>query len=147
MRTQSKSYSSFIYSSILLAIIISTSFRRNPECSLLPDGQYRLQYIFNSYEKESILDIRKGRFKKCCVLGDTVKGSLTWIYDCYLSLKADGEQPDTAATFQKLMYRSFGAPCIELESASNDTVYFRTTYSNNVHITVNKGRFIRLHRE
>lgn len=146
MPKQSSSYSLFKSVSVFLGIIISISFIRNPECNLLPDGKYKLQYHCGSNEKESIVEIQKGRFKKCCVLGDTLSGTLTWIYGCYVLLKTDNEQPDTTSAIQKMIYQSFGPTCMELETSNGDSIFFRTTYLNNVHITVSKGRFIRLRR-
>lgn len=113
-------------------------------CKLLPDGKYRVEYTFNSGDKPSILAISKNRFTQCCSLGDTLRGDINWIYDCYLVLKYDGKMPDTSGDISKHLQRSFGGHCFEFKKAIGDSIFFRTTYRGNVHITINEGRFIRL---
>ncbi|WP_207632799.1 hypothetical protein, partial [Foetidibacter luteolus] len=113
------------------------------KCKLLPDGKYQIKYTFNSTEKPSIISISKDRFSKCCSFRDTLRGQINWIYDCYFTLKVDGISPDTSSELNKLLHRSFGEHCFELKNSTEDTIFFRTTYTGNVHITVNEGRFVR----
>ena len=113
-------------------------------CKLLPDGKYRFEYTLKPTGKPSILTISKDRFSQCCILGDTLKGDIRWIYDCYFVLKVDGRVPDTAGGISTLLDRSFGEQCFELKKASEDTIFFRTTYTGNVHITANEGRLIKI---
>jgi hypothetical protein len=134
----------FLAFAFAVSTISWTTQRRTPQCKLLPDGKYRLEYTSNSPERPSLISISNEKFLKCCSLGDTLKGEMAWINDCYLILKVNGRRIDTISTVQKMLHKSFGEHCLELEKANGDSIFFRTTYTGNVHITINKGQFIRL---
>ncbi|MFI5406668.1 MAG: hypothetical protein ACHQ1D_09175 [Nitrososphaerales archaeon] len=121
-----------------------TTQRGKSECELLPDGKYRLEYTLNSTEKPSIISISNDKFSQCCSLGDTLKGKITWIYDCCLTLTVNGRLLDTSNNLNNMLRRSFGEHCLELKKATGDSIFFRTTYTGNLHITINEGHFIRL---
>lgn len=134
----------FIPFAFAICTISWTTQRGKSECKLLPDGRYKLEYTLNSIERPSIISISNDNFLQCCSLGDTLKGEITWIYDCFLILKVNGRLPDTSSSVQRMLHRSFGEHCLELEKVNGDSIFFRTTYLGNVHITINKGQFIRL---
>ena len=43
-----------------------------------------------------------------------------------------------------LIHSSFGDTQMEFEETGNDTLKFRTTYSGNLHVTVNQGKLVKL---
>lgn len=129
---------------IAATLILTTlcwSFIANFNCEL-PDGLYKLEYTYNSLEKPSMMRVEKNNFYQYNN-GDTVKGKINWIYKCSFVLEYDNVQADTSK-IGKLLLQSFGKPCIKIERISNDTIAFRTTYTENLRITINKGRFIKL---
>lgn len=124
--------------------ISSTSQQERPACKLLPDGRYRLQYTYNSIEKPSIISISNNKFMQCCSLGDTLRGNVTWLTNCYLILNVEGRIRDTSNSLHSMLLKSFGEPCLELKRASGDSIFFRTAYRGNMHITVNEGQLVRI---
>ncbi len=77
--------------------------------------------------------------------GDSVKGKFEWIYNCSLRFDSGIKvNLDSMTEFEKLVQKSFGNSIVKLEDIHGDTINFRTTYSGNLHITLNQGKLIRL---
>jgi len=121
---------------------ICSSFIVKPKCNLLPDGLYKMEFTRNSNETASLVKIICDSFIQYGVKHGTINGKIKWTYDCTFILDYDKKQVDTSY-FGHLLSKSFGKNCIELDKASGDTVFFRTTYTGNLHITINEGRFVR----
>lgn len=109
----------------------------------LTDGRYKLEYTSNSIEKPSIVMISKGGFTRCCSIGDTLTGRIHQISERYFLFEYENMKRDTFG-LQGLLSKSFGDPCYEIKRTVGDTIFFRTTYASNLHLTINEGRFIRL---
>jgi len=60
---------------------------------------------------------------------------------CYLIFKYDSKQSDISS-LAGLLQKSFGEPCFEIKKAIGDNI-FRTTYTGNLHISINEGRFVK----
>jgi hypothetical protein len=98
-----------------------------------------MTYTYNSKESPSRIKIDNYNFEQISKIGDTTKGKLKWLYNCIVMLDhLDKENIDTIGLQYKLI-KSFGRPCLELTAKNKDTINFRTTYSGNLHITINQG--------
>ncbi len=107
---------------------------------------------FDSFEEnqnyEFIVEDRK--YVKYFKSGDSSKGNIEWQFPCYFSLHPISRaKQDTLCELDRYFQKSFGKTIIELKEIrnhpSNDTIYFRTTYSAELHLTLNTGKMIRLH--
>ncbi len=70
----------------------------------------------------------------------TIKGKINWLGNCLVDFKSDKVSIDTSE-FGKMLHASFGDAIIELKNTVRKKTYFRTTYSGNLHITINEGYF------
>lgn len=120
-------------------------------CELLPDGIYGLKQTYpfvrptlNPVEFDSELSIRKGQYLQKWPNGDSATGKLVWVYDCSLRLDPTNPQKTDTTAFSKILYKSFGPGIFELQDKKGDTVFFRTTYTANLHLTTSEGYFIRI---
>jgi hypothetical protein len=127
----------------ILLIGICFSFVAPLDCKLLPNGNYKLKYTFNS-ESDSQIKIINNTFVQYWNTGDSSKGRINWIYNCMLKLQYFSSPQSDTSGLGKLIFHSFGSPCIELKERKGDTINFRTTYSGNVHVTINEGKLIKL---
>jgi hypothetical protein len=131
---------------ILFIIFLTTvflSFVAPEKCELLRDGKYLMKYTIPT-EAFSTLQIKNNAFIQYFPKSDTLKGQIKSLSNCRFQLIYGSEwKPDTS-DIGKLINKSFGETVIELTEAGSDTITFRTTYIGNVHITVDKGKLIRL---
>jgi hypothetical protein len=128
---------------LFAAMELSFSFDTRTDCNLLPNGLYKFEYTTYPNEKPSIIKIDEKKFLLYGENRDTTRGKIEWTYDCSFILNYENKLADTS-DLAKLLFKSFGRHLIELNKASGDTIFFRTTYTANLHITVNHGRFIKL---
>ena len=119
-------------------------FSTENKCTLLTDGNYKIKYTFNSTEVDSQIKIKNDNFSQFWNNGDSASGKIKWIYNCifkfdYLNRAAS----DTNRPGNQIL-KSFGGPCIELNDKNGDTIFFRTTYTGNLHLTLDKGMFTKI---
>jgi hypothetical protein len=114
------------------------------DCSLLPNGTYKVKHTFNSVEPDSELKIERGFFSQKWVNGDSANGKLVWFYGCQFKLEnANPPEVDTTE-LGRLLLKSFGEPVFELQKKRADTVFFRLTFRGNLHLTASKGYFLKV---
>lgn len=128
---------------LILSLSIGLNSKVLNDCKGLSDGRFILEFTNYSIEKPSIVVVSKDRFSRCCSIGDTLTGRINRIAECYFLFEYDNRILDTVG-FQGLLSKSFGDACFEIKGMVGDTILFRTTYTANLRITINEGRFIRL---
>jgi len=127
---------------ISIAVLgITISFDSRKVCNILPDGLNKLEYTRNSFENASMIKIENEQFYQFKQNGDTLKGKIDWIYDCSFIFNFAIRKIDTSS-LEAVLSKSFGRSFVELNRKNGDTVIFRTSYTGNLEITLNEGRFI-----
>ena len=128
-----------------LLFIFSATLLANNDCDLLPNGNYKIKYTLNSTVLGSKLEINKDNFYQYWDNGDSARGKMEWIGKSYFILNYNNFSKNEDMTeFGKLLIKSFGKTCFELQKRKGDTISFRITYSCNTNITINEGNIIRL---
>jgi hypothetical protein len=93
------------------------------------------------------MDYRLTIVNEDCIvqLNDTVnvKGKVIWIDECSLQLNAEKTVAQDTTTLAKLLYKSFGQPFIEIKQTRGRKTFFRTTWTGNLHVTINEGCFLK----
>lgn len=119
-------------------------FQGMNNCEKLKDGTYHVRHTSNN----GSLDYRLTIDGKSCNIkvNDTlnVDGKVKWIDDCTLILELEAAIKQDTTTLARKLYKSFGQPFIKIKETRSDTTFFRTTWSGNLHITINSGYFLRL---
>jgi len=130
----------------VLCMNIFLYFFPNSNCNMLSDGIYKVFYTLNQKTTNLQLNINKNKFIQYQDNGDSVKGQLSWLYNCTFKLDyiIDAKKSDSSTEFEKLVFKSFGDPCFELKEKKGDTILFRSTYSGNLHLTTNEGMIIKI---
>jgi hypothetical protein len=132
----------------ILICFFFLSFNKKPvECNKLKNGKYHVEFIgsFNPPYKNYDIIIKDESYKAYLENGDSAIGKIEWIYECTFKLKSSYEAvSDSSTEFSKLIQKSFGEVCMEIKEVRGDTINFRTTYTANLHITLNEGRLIKL---
>jgi hypothetical protein len=128
----------------LLILTLLTFLTSRDDCKRLQDGVYLAKHT----SKNGAVDYKLTIAGEICDIhvNDTlnVKGKVKWISDCSFILEpAVQKQQDTTELARKL-YQSFGQPFIELKATKADTTFFRTTWTGNLHVTINEGYFVRV---
>lgn len=126
-------------------LCLTYGFASYKDCNLLPDGTYRVRHMFNSVEPESELKVENGLYRQKWSNGDTANGKVIWYYQCEFKLEQLAPQKVDTTKMGKLLLKSFGVPVFELQDKRGDTVYFRTTFSANLHLTGSKGYMLKVH--
>jgi hypothetical protein len=127
---------------LIFAMLSFVTSKNN--CQTLKDGVYLVKHTSKNGAADYRLTIVGGN---CNIqVSDTIKvdGKLKWIDNC--SLKFEPSVPikqDTTELARKL-YRSFGEPFIEIKTTNGDSTFFRTTWTGNLHITINEGYFLKV---
>ena len=88
------------------------------------------------------MNVSNGFFTKITNDGDTAKGKIIWLAGCIFKIDYPIKPEQDTSAFGKLITRSFGETCIELEGIVGDTINFRTTYTANLEVTGELGKFI-----
>ncbi len=125
-----------------LAIIIIL-FGLSPElseCEWPDDGKYTAEVLENDSLYIYELEIEQNSFTRT-MNGESSKGYIETIGDCifYFNENVSNNLNIKDSTLTSLLFRSFGSPVMEIKKVQNDTIYFRTTRSKNLHITINEG--------
>jgi hypothetical protein len=114
------------------------------DCDKLPNGKYLVHFTQGAY-KDYRINIHDSTFVQYSNSHDSVYGKINWIDKCIFSMKFSTKNDmDSVVGPLKLMHASWGSPCIELKDIKKGTIEFRTTYSANLHITVNEGYFLKM---
>jgi len=114
------------------------------DCGKLPNGKYLVHFTKGAY-KDYRINIQDSTFVQYFNRHDSAYGKIKWIYKCTFSMKFSTKNGmDSIAGPLKLIHDSWGPSCIELKDVKKDTIQFRTTYSGNLHITVNEGYFLKM---
>jgi|GEM_PF-2479915 len=114
-------------------------------CDKLPKGNYRVHFT-EGYEADYRIKIIDSNFVKYLNSGDSILGKIHWLGDWEFRMDPDKKSSaDSIHGPLKLMYDSWGEPCIEIKKVNGDTIKFRTTFPHNLHITQNEGYFIKVH--
>jgi hypothetical protein len=127
----------------ILLISLPVTMLSNNECKLMPDGSYVVKYPYDSIYSEIQLKIRKGGYKIKRNNGDTETGKLIWVYECQFKLKPHTPPKEDTTRLVKEMLKSFGEPIFELQDKKGDTLFFRTTFSGNLHLTTSQGYMLK----
>lgn len=127
-----------------LLISLPVTLLSNYECKLMPDGTYVVKYPNDPIYSEMQLKIKKGGFKIKRTNGETETGQLIWVYECQFKLKPHEPQKEDTTGLGKEMTKSFGEHIFELQDKKGDTLFFRTTFSGNLHITTSKGYMLKI---
>lgn len=128
----------------LMLQILTKHREQDINCTALSDGRYSLQYTFNSSEKLSVLEIDGNNYRKLRQQSIIDSGKVRELGNCIYLLKSDVYTHLDTAGLAGLINRSFGPSCIEITGTSADTIFFRTTYTGNLHITQNQGQLIKI---
>jgi hypothetical protein len=129
---------------IVLLHLFADGFRQPPICPVISDGKYTMKYTSNSVEKPSSVEIAQGRYRKIQDTQIVDSGEVSLVSDCLYIFKSSVYTWVDTAGLSGLLNRSFGAPCTEVSGSSKDTIFFRTTYCGNLHITQNTGQLIKI---
>jgi hypothetical protein len=117
-----------------------------PYCIKLQNGKYLVHYNERVY-KDNVIEIKDNAITQYNGL-DSISGKINWVYDCEFEMKFPSNKiEDSVSGPLKNIYDSWGCPVFELLRISGDTVNFRTTFPLNLHITINKGYFLRLNSQ
>jgi hypothetical protein len=129
----------------IVPVALSLFLAAGDDCAILPNGHYRIIYTFNSAEKDSRMEIENNQFHQYWDDGKSAKGAIRGVGSCTLEFEYFNRNftIDTS-DLGKRIYRSFGDTCMELKSQREDTILFRSTYTGNLHITINKGMIIKI---
>jgi len=113
-------------------------------CKRLKDGLYLAKHTSKNGAVDYMLTI-SGEICNIQV-NDTIniKGKVTWIDDCSLKLEPEAHSKQDTTELARKVYKSFGEPFIEIKSTNGDTTFFRTTWTHNLHITINEGYFLKV---
>jgi hypothetical protein len=128
----------------LLLILILNPCYQIDHSQILKDGKYIVQ--FNSmYKSNDYLILIKGDSYIRYYDNDTIKGNIKQLDDKYLIFK-DISKTDLHDTSRvtNIIHDSFGDMCIEILKPKRNGFSFRTTYTGNLHITINEGIIKRL---
>lgn len=119
-------------------------FAVTSDCDKLTNGKY-LVHFTEGGGQDYKLSIRDSTFVKYSDGHDTTYGKISWIYKCIFRMKYSSKNDlDSMTGPLKAINDSWGPPCIELRNIKKDTIEFRTTYSGNLHITVNEGYLLKI---
>jgi hypothetical protein len=128
----------------LLCSLLGFYFPGKIDCDKLPNGKYLVHFTQGAY-KDYRIKIQDSTFVQYSNRHDSAYGKINWIYKCTFSMKFSTKNDvDSVAGPLKVIHDSWGLPCIELKEVKKDTIEFRTTYSGNLHITVNEGYFLKM---
>jgi hypothetical protein len=132
---------------VLTLLLTPLIFCSWDNCEQLDDGRYHVQYDLTN-DGAYNLKIKKDEYVKYLISGDSINGTIKNISPCLIVMNPNITdvkilKPDTLTDLGKRM-KSFGEPCIELGKRTGDTIYFRMTYSGNLHLTSNEGKFIKI---
>jgi len=128
----------------LLIFTLLTFFTTKNRCERLKDGVYLVKHTSSN----GAIDYRLSIYGESCniQINDTlnVKGKVSWIGDCSLKLEPEVPIKQDTTELAKKLYQSFGQPFIKVEVTKGDTTFFRTTWTGNLHITINEGYFLKV---
>jgi len=130
---------------VFVSLTTGTSFTTIDRCEYLKNGKYKVKFdsefpAYSDYE----LQIYGNTYSKLTKEGEKIKGTLERISDCLFSMDDIIPEPDSQTELGKTLKSSFGKSCIEVKSVHGDSIYFRTTYTGNLHITTNEGVLVRM---
>jgi hypothetical protein len=132
--------------SILILGVCGQESGRTQKCPSITSGRYSLRYTFNSNERQSLLEISAENYRKYQNDKIVDSGQIEKLFDCFYLFKSKIYTALDTTGLPGLINRSFGPPCIEISRVNADTIFFRTTPSGNLHITINEGQLIK-HRQ
>ena len=130
------------YVLILNAFLVLNALSYKKSCNKLPNGSYLVHFTgghFEDYHLRTIDNYFVQYFDH-----DSASGKINWIYDCIFEMEFFRKNKDSVSGPLRILYESWGEPCIELNEVKGDTIRFRTTHSRNLHITINEGYFLRI---
>jgi hypothetical protein len=130
---------------VALFIITLLNFcNAKDSCERLKDGVYLAKHT----SPNGAVDYRLTIAGDACNIqvNDTlsVKGKVKWIADCSFKIEPNMHKQQDTTELAKKLYQSFGEPFIEIKATKADTTFFRTTWTGNLHITINEGYFLRV---
>ena len=129
------------YALLLYAFFILKGLSHKESCNRLPSGKYLVHFTTGPLE-DYRLRITDSYFVQYLNNHDSASGKINWISECTFKMEFFKKDKDTVCGPLKLLYDSWGEPCIELNEVKGDTIKFRTTYPRKIHITVNEGYFL-----
>lgn len=128
----------------ILIFSLLTFFTVENDCNKLKDGVYITRHTSKNGAVDYMLTIAGEMYT--IQLNDTmdVKGKVKWIGDCSFKLEPEMLKKQDTTDLAKKLYQSFGEPFIEIKATDTDTTFFRTTWTGNLHITINEGYFVKV---
>ena len=128
----------------LLYGVLVFYFTGKTDCDKLSNGKY-LVHFTQGVGKDYRIKIRDSTFVQYFSSRDSACGKIDWIYKCLFNMKYSKQNSiDPLVYANPAIVESWGLTCIELNEVKKDTIGFRTTYSGNLHITINEGYFLRM---
>ena len=129
---------------VVLGVLIITvaSFTTQNNQAAFGSGKYQVHFTGKELGDYEIEVIRDKYIKHLPHL--KIEGTISQIDDnlYYFHDKVDSTV-EIKDAFLKEIKRSFEAECLEMKKVSKNKIAFRTTYEGNLHLTLNKGVFIK----
>lgn len=135
-----------VHLAVLTALLLSQSnnHRVNGDYNVILDTGFAVDVNNSNY----IITFSDSTYIKKYKSGKRVTGKISrlssFIKDSKTVYLNDNGGYTPKGHLDALIHNSFGNTQIEFEETGNDTLIFRTTYSGNLHITVNQGKLIKL---
>jgi hypothetical protein len=132
---------------LLFVILTLFCFGIQQSNELFGNGKYEVLFSEDPngiYENYKIV-IKNNAYIKQFSSGRKIDGKIVKIYPKTFVLTDSDEKEipvDSLTEFQKSLMH-WGKPCIELGQIKGDTMEFRTTFANNLHIQTNDGIIIK----
>ncbi len=132
---------------VLLTVLLlnqSDNYRVNGNYKVILDTEFASDVQNSNY----IITFSDSTYIKSFKSGKRVTGKISrlsnYIKDSKTVHLSDNGGYTPQGHLDGLIHNSFGNTQIEFEESGNDTLEFRTTYSGNLHITVNQGKLVKL---
>lgn len=130
--------------SILMLQVCADAGGRPQKCPSVSTGEYLVQYSSHPNERPSVMDIDGDNYRMYQSARIVDSGKIKSLTQCIYIFKSSMSRAVDTTGIAALINRSYGPTCVEISGAVADTIFFRTTYSGNLHITQNEGRFVKI---
>lgn len=128
---------------ILLCILTVslTAFDREEGIMVFKNGTYLVDFTSDEIEDYKI-HIVENEF---VIQGpNSIEGKIIQVGQEKYAFRVNGNLSNQSTdSIVRLINESFGEQCVEVKKVRRNKIFFRTTYVNNLHITVNEGVFIK----
>jgi hypothetical protein len=126
----------------VLIFTFLTFLNNNSNCDKLKDGVYQAIHTSKNAVDYTLTIAGDGFIQQNGKMN--VKGKVNWIDNCSLKLIPEVKIKQDTSELAGKFYKSFGEPFIQIKATKGDTTYFRTTWTGNLHISLNEGYFLKV---